>query len=98
MKQTKRITKQKKLPGKIKGTSITRIKHSSVTKEEKAVLHRLHRVSVNARRRARNNDADITIIRDGQIIRISAKGKEKVIGKVKRNPLKVDTSRPVKIK
>jgi hypothetical protein len=88
MKQTKGITKKRKIKTKL----------SAVTKEEKAILLKLHRISINARRRARNNDADITIIRNGEIIRISAKGKKKVIGKVKRNPLKVDTSKPVRIK
>lgn len=56
-------------------------KSSSVkTTEERVVTSMLHRISVNARRRAYNNSAPVTIIRDNKIIQIY-RGKEKVIGR-----------------
>lgn len=96
-KQNKSIVKGKKSAKTLqKRPAVT--KPENISNEEKAVLNEISRVSINARRRAYNNNASVTIIRNGKILRINSKRKEQVVGKVKKTPIKIDTTKPIRIK
>lgn len=66
--------------------------------DERRVLKEIASVSVNARKRAFRRNASVTVIRNGKILRIKSKEKPKVIGVVKRASIKVDTTKPIRIK
>ncbi|MBK5285042.1 MAG: hypothetical protein JJE25_06535 [Bacteroidia bacterium] len=85
---------------KMKGAKpVKRIKkQEELTEEERNLENQISRVSVNARRRAYSNNASVTVIRNGKIIRISAGKKERVIGKVHKTRITVDVTKPIRIK
>ena len=86
---------------KLKGIKVRQRVKSSVASDKKAeqVLEsRIKKVSVNARRRAIYNNAPVTIIRNGKIIRISTGKKETVLGKVRKPRLTVDVTKALRIK
>jgi hypothetical protein len=104
MKIKRNITrKRKRLMKGVKVTSQkTGNKNSAVTsretKEENAVKKKLHRVSINARRRAYRRKAAITIIRNGKIIKVYRSGKEKIIGTLRKVRLAFKPGKSIKIK
>lgn len=71
---------------------------SSGVSEENAVKSNLHKISINARRRAYRKNATVTIIRNGKIIVIHSNRKVKTIGAVKKVEVKVDINKPIKIR
>ena len=93
-----RSVKRKKATKSARRKSNPVKKTTAITKEERSVSNRIMRVAINARRRAYNNNASVTIIREGKIVRINPAGKEEVIGRVRRNLLNVDVHKPVRIK
>ena len=66
--------------------------------EENELLEKLHRVSINARRKAFRHNAPVTIIRNGKIIKIYLNKHERVLGIVTPVPLTVDIQKPIRIK
>jgi hypothetical protein len=69
-----------------------------LVQEDKVLISKLHRVSINARRRAKRRNAAVTVIRNGKIIKYLPGKKGKAIGDVKKYPINIDISKPLKIK
>lgn len=86
----------------IKKKIIKRTVHLSTKSVEDAVLKKIKKVSVNARRRARRNEADIVIIQNGKIILIETnsvnKNIKRIIGKIKRSKLPEKFKSKIRIK
>src|SRR5258708_3087100 len=92
LRKKKRLTKTAK-PAKQKKSA----EGSRETKEEKAVAEKLHRISINARRKAYRKNAAVTIIRNGKIIKIYRNGKKKIIGTLRKVRLALNTGKSIKI-
>jgi hypothetical protein len=65
---------------------------------ELAISKSLRRISVNARRKAFRKNSAVTIIRNGKILKVHSNRKAISIGTVKKIPLAVDITKPIKIK
>ena len=73
------------------------MKGKELTPEEKAVRNSLNRISINARRRAYRRKSAVTIIRNGNILRVHSNRKVKSIGIVKKIQIPIDISKPFRI-
>lgn len=66
--------------------------------EDKLLIRKLHRVAINARQRAKRRNAEVTVIRNGKIIKYLPGKKGRTIGDVKKYPINIDITKPLKIK
>lgn len=98
-KKTLKIRKQKeKDTDLLKEPQVVFKLSSKLSAEEKAVSNSLHRISINARRKAFRKNSPVTIIRNGRILKVYSNRKVKQIGIVKKIDLDIDLNKPIKIK